>query len=178
MNILKDFLENTVNQTGNGRIGRLILQSLFKKQNQKPHSTSVSRVSTFQETLNLLQLVPSNPDQPPPILPEDPFKRANGNFHILDLDPLEIARQLILVEQTLYFDLEFQEFLQQSWQKRDKEKLAPNILKMIRHFNKIGNLVISCVVKEDVPEKRIQILEHFIKVAKVLNHFSFFFFFF
>ena len=49
-----------------------------------------------------------------------------------ELDPLEIARQLTIVEWDLYSRIVPKELLSLSWQKKDKELKSPNLLRMIQ----------------------------------------------
>lgn len=55
-----------------------------------------------------------------------------------DLEPIEIARQMTLVEYELFTAINPTEFLDQAWMKDDKEKRAPNICNMTKWSNHVG----------------------------------------
>jgi son of sevenless-like protein len=71
---------------------------------------------------------------PEPILPRD-----LNSFVFEELDPLEIARQLTLIEYSIFKTIQPKEFLNQGWSKSKKEINSPSILSMIRLFNKVSN---------------------------------------
>jgi hypothetical protein len=59
--------------------------------------------------------------------------------------------------------------LNQAWNKATKEVLAPNILAIIRRFNKVSSWVSYSIVRFENVQRRIWILERFILIAKVCN---------
>jgi len=72
--------------------------------------------------------------KPPPrsILP---YYRNPKSVKLLDLHPLEVARQLTLIEAELFRNIRPRECLNQAWNK-DPDR-APNILAMIDRFNMV-----------------------------------------
>jgi hypothetical protein len=50
----------------------------------------------------------------------------------MDIDPLEMARQITLTEFELFKAILPRECLNGAWMKKGKENSAPNVLKMIR----------------------------------------------
>lgn len=49
----------------------------------------------------------------------------------------QVARQITLVEASLFKAIKPHELLNQAWTKKDKETKAPNALKMIRHSSRV-----------------------------------------
>lgn len=88
---------------------------------------------------------------------------------LLDIDPVEMAKQLTLMEHELFFSIQPWEFLNQGWLKRDKERRSPNLLKMIRFSNKVSSWVVSEIVQEEQLKKRTSCLEYFVAVCKELR---------
>eukprot|EP01102_Stenamoeba_stenopodia_P019992 TRINITY_DN765_c0_g1_i2.p1 TRINITY_DN765_c0_g1~~TRINITY_DN765_c0_g1_i2.p1 ORF type:complete len:733 (-),score=247.38 TRINITY_DN765_c0_g1_i2:175-2373(-) len=101
---------------------------------------------------------------PEPILPRD-----LSNFQFEDLDPQEVARQLTLLEESLYRAIRPQECLNQAWNKQNKEMAAPNILAAIRRFNKVSSWVSYSVCRYENIHRRLWSLERFITIAKHLR---------
>jgi len=60
-----------------------------------------------------------------------------GKLSVLDLHPEEVARQITLIDHSLFRAIRPREFLNTAWMKSDKEVRAPGILNMINNFNKV-----------------------------------------
>lgn len=70
---------------------------------------------------------------PKPILP----KRTN--FDIMDLDPIEVARQLTLLDSEIFRSISPMECMGQPWNKSNAIVNAPSITKMIQRYLTIRN---------------------------------------
>ena len=108
----------------------------------------------------IFSVQPPAPDIPILITPQ------NKN-DIFTYSPLEIARQLTLIEFELYAAIRPSECLSQNWNTKQKERLAPNILKCISHFGKISSWVNSEILKCTELSKRTETLKLFIDIAEV-----------
>ena len=95
-----------------------------------------------------------------------PFNFTSGKFRFIDLDPIEISRQITLIDQELYQSLENREFLNMEWSSKD-DSISPHIKKMINHFNRVSALAVSTIVSCERIEERVKILEKWILVANV-----------
>ena len=69
-------------------------------------------------------------------LPKSIIPRGK-NFGLDDLDPVEIARQLTLIDYELFQRIRPSEFNNLAWTKKNKEVDAPNLIRMIRRFNDV-----------------------------------------
>jgi len=100
---------------------------------------------------------------------------SDPKFTILDWDPVEIARQLTLIEFTIYKAVQSHELLNLNWNKKDKTEKAPNILNMIHTSNRVCRWVETEILCESNAKIRANILGHFIRVAQAclkLNNFN------
>ncbi|KAF9544274.1 hypothetical protein EC957_012237 [Mortierella hygrophila] len=109
---------------------------------------------------------------PQPITPRN-LKRIK----FLELDPLEFARQLTIMEANYFNKIKPIECLAKAWMSDDPEiaAKAANIKKMIETSNLFSNWIDEIVLGEKDPKKRAAILRHLIAVAeklRQLNNFS------
>jgi hypothetical protein len=108
-------------------------------------------------------------EAPPPILPK------NLNYiKFLDIDPLEIARQLTIMESKTYSLIQPIECLNKAWSDKDNSP-AVNVKAMIEFSNKTTGWVATAILKESDIKRRCNVLKHFILVADkcyTLNNFN------
>eukprot|EP01103_Thecamoeba_quadrilineata_P003225 TRINITY_DN13025_c0_g1_i1.p1 TRINITY_DN13025_c0_g1~~TRINITY_DN13025_c0_g1_i1.p1 ORF type:complete len:285 (-),score=35.04 TRINITY_DN13025_c0_g1_i1:197-1051(-) len=100
-------------------------------------------------------------NQPSPV----PKLPSAASLSFLDMDPAEVARQICLIDQRIYRSITLREFLNQSWNKDQREITAPNITASIRQFNDLSEWVRTTIVREIDRKKRIKILDRMIQVA-------------
>ncbi|KAF9201163.1 hypothetical protein BGZ49_008621, partial [Haplosporangium sp. Z 27] len=106
---------------------------------------------------------------PPPITPRN-LKRIK----FMDLDPLEFARQLTIMESNNYNKIKPVECLAKAWTS-DDPTLAVNIRKMIETSNLYANWINEIILTEPEVRKRVLIIKQLISIAeklRQLNNFS------
>ncbi|KFH71109.1 hypothetical protein MVEG_03955 [Podila verticillata NRRL 6337] len=109
---------------------------------------------------------------PQPITPRN-LKR----IRFMDLDPLEFARQLTILEANMYNKIKPVECLAKAWTSEDPEVAAKavNIKKIIETSNLYANWINEIVLTEKEVKKRALILRYLVTVAeklRQLNNFS------
>ncbi|KAG1743257.1 ras GEF [Suillus paluster] len=97
---------------------------------------------------------------PPPIVPK--------RMELLDIDALELARQLTITESQLYQKIRPSECLLRS--KESKTDHHDNIANFIRRSNRATNWVAYAILCKDEPRRRASIMKHFIAVADRCRH--------
>lgn len=88
----------------------------------------------------------------------------------LDIDVVEFARQLTIVESRLYGKIKASECLNKTWQKKVAEgepDLAPNVKALIHHSNQMTNWVAEMILAQMDVKKRVFVIKYFVSVADV-----------
>ncbi|KAF8967979.1 hypothetical protein BGZ46_000080, partial [Entomortierella lignicola] len=109
---------------------------------------------------------------PQPITPRNLKK-----IKLLDLDPLEFARQLTIMEAAVYNKIRPVECLAKAWMSEDPEMAAKavNIKKMIETSNLYSNWINELVLTEKEIKRRVMVIRHLVLIAeklRQLNNFS------
>jgi len=108
----------------------------------------------------------------------EPIRPYTLNFKdltVLDIAPLEMARQLTIIEYSMFRKIQPKECLQQAWTGGERQIRAPNIYAIITRFNRVSNWVSSEIVSEGKLKQRVALLRYFIKLARKclkLNNFN------
>lgn len=98
-----------------------------------------------------------------PVIPHTPSLRVR------DIDCGELARQMSLIDFSIFRQIDHSELLHKSWMKKEKEIRAPNVLKLIERFNNISYWVTSEIVLEQNLKSRTSVLCYFIQLAEELQ---------
>lgn len=82
--------------------------------------------------------------KPPPVMC---LEYTEESVHVMNLHPVEIARQLTLIESDLYRAIRAAELSGLAWTKVHKAEAAPNVLRLIHRSNLVTNWVIRSVLE-------------------------------
>lgn len=161
---------------------------LLKKLNQFLEGVKGKAMRRWVESINkviIRKTTSSNENLPPEITfekepPPLEWHLAACNdtdmFNILTLHPIEIARQLTLIESELYRAVRPSELVGSVWTKEDiKHLTSPNLLKMIHHTNKITLWFEKSMLEFPNLEERVAVLNRIIDILTVfqeLNNFN------
>ena len=101
-------------------------------------------------------------------IPEDPILPKEIDFKMEPLllwSPIEISRQLSLIESDLLKKVGLGELLGRNWEKPDKDRLAPNVVAITKRFASGRELFISSIVKQDDINNRVKIIKTLLEAA-------------
>ena len=88
----------------------------------------------------------------------------------LDIDILEFARQLTIIESRLYGKIKPTECLNKTWGKKlgdGEPEPAPNVKQLILHSNQMTNWVAEMILTQSDVKRRVIVVKHFVSVADV-----------
>lgn len=102
------------------------------------------------------------PGSPAPLLP--PIM-SPLHIELLDLHPLEVARQLTLLEHRMYRAVQVTELQDQRWNSAAKEELCPNIMAIVRRFNQTSLWVQTLIVHTSNIKARAALIAHLLEVC-------------
>ncbi|KAK0732769.1 ras guanine nucleotide exchange factor domain-containing protein [Apiosordaria backusii] len=183
VNILKNWFDNFWMEDPNEEATRQLLRDVynFAKDTVKSTETPGSGplMTVLDQRLNgkeagarrMIQTV--NQNTPAPIMPKNMKK-----LKFLDIDVVEFARQLTIIESRLYGKIKPTECLNKTWQKKVGEgepEPAPNVKALILHSNQMTNWVAEMILSQTDVRKRVVVIKHFVAVAdkcRGLNNFS------
>ncbi|CEH16051.1 Ras1 guanine nucleotide exchange factor [Ceraceosorus bombacis] len=107
---------------------------------------------------------------PQPIVPKNSRK-----VKFLEIDPLEMARQLTLIDSRLYNQIRPVECLGKAWSQSNGETIAKGIRDSISANNRVSGWVSESVLTQEDLKKRAAYVKHFVAIADrcfALNNFS------
>ncbi|XP_076442792.1 son of sevenless homolog 2-like [Babylonia areolata] len=152
---LRDFLLNI-----KGKAMRKMADSIIKVIQRKLESINTEREFTYQ-------------GKPPNC--EWHLARKMEEFELMALHPVEIARQVTLLEFDLYRAIQPSELVGSPWMKENKLQLSPNLMKMINFSTTFTFWLERCILETENIEERVAVVSRIIEIMLVfqeLNNFN------
>ena len=118
-----------------------------------------------QDTNNKIIVPTPHHPLPAPILPRNMKK-----LKFLDIDVLELARQLTIMDSKLYGKIRRSECLSNMWQKKPapgEPDPAANVKAVILNSNQLSNWVAQMILTQDDVKRRVMVIKQFVQVADV-----------
>ncbi|CAO3592120.1 unnamed protein product [Absidia cylindrospora] len=177
-NVLKNWLEQYYNEDD-----YVILDELLRFTTTTIRSTLRFSAEQLERLIKkrqeatgdgLKKMVLTFPTAPPmPILP-----RNRKKFRLLDIDPLEVARQMTMMDFKLYSSIRPVECLNKAWSKDagdDQAHVAANIRASIEYCNQVTSWVSDAILSQVEVKKRVTLIKHWVQIAercRQLNNFN------
>ncbi|KAI8141357.1 ras guanine nucleotide exchange factor domain-containing protein [Fennellomyces sp. T-0311] len=174
-NVMKNWLENYYNDEDEFILDRLeFFTNTVIRDASAFSADQLNRLIVKRREINaddgLKKLVPNNMAGPTPILP----KNLSGPFSLLDTDPLELARQLSIMDFKLYSSIRPIECLNKAWS-RDDQDLARHVKQSIDYCNRLTAWVTGSILEHDEAKRRVVVIKHWAIVAdrcRSLNNYN------
>lgn len=171
-NVLKNWLDAYYNEDDSVVLDRLLvfthtcIRRTLKFSNGQLEAL-IERRRNAVENGGLKKMILTLPAPPEPILPKN--KRM---FRLLDLEPLEMARQLTIMDFKLYSAIRPIECLDKAWSNEDSN-VAVNIRSSIEYCNQVTSWVSDVILSQRDIKKRSILIKYWVQVAEV-SQFNFY----
>ena len=99
-------------------------------------------------------------------------KRNYNYFYIFNYNKEEIAAYLTLDSFQLLSNIQENEILNKNFIRKDKEKIAPNIMKLIDRYDKLILFIIEDICSYDHKSERAEIIEKWLRIGLVCMEFK------
>ncbi|KAI9311849.1 ras guanine nucleotide exchange factor domain-containing protein [Dichotomocladium elegans] len=176
-NVMKNWLENYYIDEDEAILDRLELFTNTVIRDASSFSADqlerlISKRRELDADDHLKKLVPNAMDGPPSILPKN--LAVNGSITLLDMDPLELSRQLSILDFKLYSSIRPIECLNKAWSKDDSD-IAVHVKQSIDYCNRLTAWVTGSILEHAEVKKRVIVIKYWAQVAercRQLNNFN------
>eukprot|EP01083_Nonionella_stella_P168129 566819_1 len=159
---LADMIENTME----AQRKQLILKGIIREEeNRKSKLTKVLGIRMDKADQDVVRLESVR------------NRKAASKAAIKELDKFysihnkKIAQQLVLISFKHFHGIQPRECLEQNWKGKEKQKRAPNILKVIQNFNDISNYIQVTILNASNANKRGKWITKWLQIATILFEF-------
>jgi hypothetical protein len=105
---------------------------------------------------------------PPVLLGDCAEKLWAGEFSLLDLPIIELARQFTVWSSARYYAIRRCELLDCAWEKPRLRYRAPNVIALTKHYNRLSQWVVWEILTEKPLRMRLKKMEQLIELARML----------
>lgn len=103
---------------------------------------------------------------PAPMLPA---LEGTAQLRVTDIHPLELARQLCLLDCAAYRELDTPELLRKAWLSAERQDAAASVLRVVTRLHKVAHWVQSQLLLEESLAQRVRVLQHLLQLCVHLH---------
>jgi len=108
----------------------------------------------------------STVEAPKPIIPKTTIAEQ---LQFVDINPMEAARQLTLIESESLSRISPDEYKNKAWCSEESVVVSPNVSEIITRFNKLSYWIASEIMRHPDLSGRVKVLCKFIKMGEMLR---------
>ncbi|CAO3588887.1 unnamed protein product [Absidia cylindrospora] len=171
-NVLKNWLENYYDEEDEFILGRLefftntVIRDASSFSADQLNRLIRKRKEADRHQSGLKKLVPTvSTGGPLPIMPKNIFA-----IRLLDTDPLEMARQLSVLDFKLYSGIRPIECLNKAWSRDTIKPVAVNVIQSIDYCNRLTSWVTDSILSYEEAKKRVVMIKYWAQVAERCRH--------
>ncbi|KAL0478329.1 RasGEF [Acrasis kona] len=158
---VKIFLYNQVGQLQGDVQGCISLANRIKDQLIIDNMLTPQFVQTRSYTFS---------DEAPAMMVPKWYKHNSDRpLDVLDWEPMEVARQMTLIEHDIFRRIMPKECFKLGWTKSDKHIRSQHIVKLTEQFNQTSSWISTTIVMEENFRRRCNLLRYFIDLAQCLR---------
>ncbi|KAF2075923.1 hypothetical protein CYY_002771 [Polysphondylium violaceum] len=144
--------------------------------NSNSSSSKNNKNLIFKDKSSTIYFFPIETENyPEPILPKSIVSNntyLSSSVSMLDIHPVELARQLTLIEFNFFCKILPSDFSNQAWSKADSKEKVPNLIALINRSNTLSYWVATEILSSNNIKHRATVLKRFITIAEILFKFN------
>ncbi|KAJ3450658.1 ras guanine nucleotide exchange factor i-related [Anaeramoeba flamelloides] len=174
VSLLKTWLENHFSDFNEGLLSEVdrFIQTELRGSLRKLFTEKLLKQINSRIPMNTFQKI--TPSEPPPE-PKVPKNIFSKNLKLFDIDEIEIARQITLIDFEIFSQIKPAELLNCAWSKDKLKHRAKNVLHFILRFNQLSNWFSKLILDHEKVKVRAKVLTKVINIAErlyQLNNFN------
>ncbi|ORE01478.1 ras GEF [Rhizopus microsporus var. microsporus] len=167
-NVMKNWLENYYIDEDEYLLGRFehFTKSYIRDSSEFAANQLLKLIKKRIESRGeIKKIIRNEVEGPAPIRPKN-----MSNIKLLDTEPLEMARQLSIMDFKLYSSIRPIECLGKAWSRDgDHGLVAVNIKQSIKYCNRLTSWVTESILAHEDPKKRATVIKYWVQVADACN---------
>ncbi|KAJ6242096.1 ras guanine nucleotide exchange factor i-related [Anaeramoeba flamelloides] len=166
INVIKTWLDRHFSDFSEGLLEELkqwISNEELKNQKNKALLNQIRSTIKYKGEKHRIET--STQEIPEPKVPKNIF---SPTLSIFDIDEIEVARQITLIDFEMFSQIKPAELLNCAWSKPRLKHRAKNILRLIERFNNLSNYLIHLILEKERVKQRVKAIQKIINIAEAL----------
>ncbi|KAJ6253035.1 ras guanine nucleotide exchange factor i-related [Anaeramoeba flamelloides] len=166
INVIKTWLDRHFSDFSEGLLEELKQWISNEELKNQKNKTLLNQIrSTIKYKGEKHRIETSLQEIPEPKVPKNIF---SPTLSIFDIDEIEVARQITLIDFEIFSQIKPAELLNCAWSKPRLKHRAKNILGLIERFNNLSNYLIHLILEKERVKQRVKAIQKIINIAEAL----------